>query len=146
MTIWINYTPEKRIKYWRDYREFISVLPLEEQITSVAQFFSNVPIGARTIDYYTPSSWPTPWEILYYKTYCKNTISILMYDTLQILNNTERLTLCLINDEMDTYLAPVVDNQTLLNHIIGEVSTLCDDDLNYSITVYNKFPNLQRKY
>lgn len=146
MSQWINTTPEQRIKQWKTFRESLESLPLEKQCDSVADFFSTMPIGARTIDYYTPESWPTPWEILYNKTYCKNTISILMYDTLQIINNTPRIELQLINDEQDTYLVPVIDNNIVLNHILGEVSKLDEFNSLYQITVLDRFQNIIRKY
>lgn len=146
MSNWINTSPEQRISNWKQFREQLINCSLDDQLLPIAEFFCSAPIGSRTIDYYTPTAWPSPWEILYYKTYCKSTISILMYDTMQIINNSPNVELWLINDEQDTYLVPVIDNNLLLNHILGEVSKLDEFDSLYQITVHDRFQNIIRKY
>lgn len=145
MSNWTNSSPTDLISYWKEFRESIENLPLDEQLSRVAHFFASVPIGPRSIDYYTPSSWPTPWEIFFDGTYCKSSISILMYDTLQIINNSPDIQLWLINDEQDTYLVPVVNNTHILNHILGEISNINDINSLYQITVLDRFQVI-RKY
>ena len=97
MSAWNNSTPEERIANWRELREHISDLSEEEQINSIAEFFARVPIGARCIDFYTPDSWPTPWELLYHNLFCASTISLLIYHTLCITLGKDRVSIILID-------------------------------------------------
>lgn len=124
MSWWNLSTPEQRIDSWAEFREDIKELGFDDQIKEVAKYFSDVPIGSRVIDYYTPSSWPNPWEILHHGIYCRSTTGILMYDTLKIVNSDAPIDMCLIDDQGDVYLAPVTHYGVILNLVLGEISNL----------------------
>ena len=124
MSAWNNSTPEERIANWRELREHISNLSEEEQINSIAEFFARVPIGARCIDFYTPDSWPTPWELLYHKLFCPSTISLLIYHTLCITLGEERVSIVLIDSGDDRFLVPLVDKQRVFNFELGKVNNI----------------------
>ena len=124
MSAWNNSTPEERIAKWRELREHISTLSEEEQINSIAEFFARVPIGARCIDFYTPDSWPTPWELLYHKLFCASTISLLIYHTLCIALGEERVSIVLIDSGDDRFLVPLVDKQRVFNFELGKVNNI----------------------
>jgi hypothetical protein len=126
MSFWNNSDPEERIAYWRAFREEIQDLPLEEQLNKVAEFFANLPIGSRSIDYYTPKSWPTPWEILHYRLFCENAASLLMYHTLTLLLKDSKVEIILIEDDRNRYLVPIIDNKYILNIIPGQISKIHD--------------------
>ena len=81
-----------------------------------------IPISSRIIDYYTPQSWPDPWEIIYNGECCYSSVSLLMAYTLRL--NKIDFELLLINDGSDTYLVPVVDDTEVLNYALGEVIEL----------------------
>lgn len=124
MSDWNNSTPEERIANWRELREHISDLEEEEQINSIAEFFARVPIGARCIDFYTPDSWPTPWELLYHKLFCPSTISLLIYHTLCVALGEERVSIVLIDSGDDRFLVPLVDKQRVFNIELGKVNNI----------------------
>ena len=124
MSAWNNSTPEERIAKWRDLREHISTLSEEEQINSIAEFFARVPIGARCVDFYTPDSWPTPWELLYHKLFCASTISLLIYHTLCVALGEERVSIVLVDTGDDRFLVPLVDKQRVFNFELGKVNNI----------------------
>lgn len=126
MSDWNCSTPLSRISMWKDFREEITGADDEELLNKTAQYFAAVPVGTRCIDYYTPSSWPTPWEILYEKLFCTNSISLLIYDTLSLTLGEGRVEIILIEDDKDRFLVPLVDKKYILNYVLGEISTTED--------------------
>lgn len=129
MSDWNNSTAEERIAKWRELREHIRILEEEEQLKSIAEFFARVPIGARCIDYYTPDSWPTPWELLYHKLFCASSISLLIYHTLSIALGEERVEIVLVDTGDDRFLVPIVDKKHIFNFELGKVNNIkeCKD-------------------
>lgn len=97
---------------------------MEEQLNRVAIFFAELPIGSRCIDYYTPSSWPSPWEILHYRLFCENAASLLMYHTLMLVVKEAAIEIVLIEDDRNRYLAPIINNKYILNIILGQISKI----------------------
>ena len=126
MSEWNCSTPEDRISKWRDFRDSISGAEEEELLNKTAQFFAAIPVGTRYIDFYTPSSWPTPWEILYEKLFCANSVSLLIYYTLSLMLEGDRVELILIDDDRDRLLVPLVDKKYILNYHLGEISNVED--------------------
>jgi hypothetical protein len=108
---------------WGDFRSDISGNELLTQIEAIADYFKDVPIAARQLDYYTPETWPSPWEILHYGQMCPSSVSLLMAYTL-LLNGQEDFKLLLIDDNTDYYLVPLVEGRYILNYILGEVVDL----------------------
>lgn len=121
MSHWNNSTPDQRIQRWMQFRADIAGLELQEQAARTSEYFRDFPLGARSVDYYDPDSWPTPWEILHHKTYCRNSAGILMHDTLVIINKRATVKLVLIDDGDDVYLAPIINNSHILNVVLGEI-------------------------
>jgi len=70
-------TPDDRLKVWRDLRHtnFSSAEELIKQ-------FQNIKILPRYLDYYTPSSWPNPFEIVSEGYFCKSGVTIILTATL----------------------------------------------------------------
>lgn len=121
--MWQNTTSQDRLTQWRDLRTDIKELTTEEQIHRISQFFSTTPIGSRTLDYYTPESWPTPWEILHTGAFCTNSISLLIYYTFQLDEKfNDEVNLYLVEDESDRYLLPVINDHFVLNYELGAIS------------------------
>lgn len=129
MSEWNNSSAEERIEKWREFRESLNDLDNEELLNSVAQFFATVPLGARCIDYYTPESWPTPWEILYHKLYCASSISLLIYHTLCIALGTDRVQIVLGDTGTDCLLLPIVDKKHIFNFELGKVNKIKDQQI-----------------
>jgi len=124
MSAWNNSTAEERIAKWRELREQINGLDEEDQLNSIAEFFASVPIGSRCIDYYTPDSWPTPWELLYHQLFCTSSISLLIYHTLCIAIGEDRVAIVLADTGNDRCLIPIVDKQRVFNYELGKVNNI----------------------
>lgn len=124
--IWNNIPGGECLHLWKTLRNDIGTLSLEDQLIEVAQFCANMPFGPRSIDYYTPASWPTPWEILYRGSMCTSAISVLMYYTLTMVNDAVDVKLQLVEDADGIYLLPIIDDQFVLNYELGQVSISSD--------------------
>lgn len=122
MIHWNNLSSQERMDLWRQEREKLKNESYIDRLKSLSIFFSHVPFGSRTIDYYTPSDWLTPWEILHYGTFCRSSISLLMYHTLTIVDPDINIKLCLVEDKEDIFLVPVVDDTFVLNYNLGDVT------------------------
>jgi hypothetical protein len=120
---WNTIPNEEKLLIWKKFRDKIKELPLQDQLNEIAKFCSSMPIGSRTLDYYNSENWPTPWEILFYGSFCSSSISLLIFYTLSLMPNEKKLELLLIDDEGDIYLLPLVNNTFVLNYHLGEVST-----------------------
>lgn len=123
---WNNIPDNERLHLWKKLRADLKDQVFREQMTTVAKFFATMPYGTRTIDYYTPSDWPTPWEIIFHGRLCKSSISLLIFYTFSLLHTQNNFELYLIDDGEDEYLLPVIDNQFVLNYHLGEVSKYLD--------------------
>lgn len=136
MTNWNNLTFEGRLATWREYRQSLKNINSSDY-QDFATFFSTFPISSRTLDYYDPESWHTPWEILKYSYFCRSSISLLIYHTLMMIEHNINIKLLLIDDGDEIYLVPVVDDDIVFNYNIG--STISLESIRESITVLNTF-------
>lgn len=124
--IWNTIHGEDRLILWKKLRADLKDLPLDKQLNEVAKFCAGIPFGARSLDYYSPADWPTPWEILYHGSFCTSSISLLIYYTLAMIPVSAKLDLYLIEDDAGCYLLPVVNDQFVLNRELGQVSMYLD--------------------
>lgn len=120
--IWSCIPNDERLRLWKSLRDDIKDLSLEDQLAAVAKFCASIPFGSRSIDYYSPEDWPTPWEILFHGSFCTSSISLLMFYTLILIPCTTDVELILVEDDEDVYLLPVIDNQYVLNYELGQVN------------------------
>ena len=100
--IWNTIPNEERLHLWKKLRDDIQELQLKDQLNEVAKFCSKIPYGARTLDYYDPTDWLTPWEILFHGSFCTSSISLLMFYTLILLKNPLKVELYLVEDDDGT--------------------------------------------
>jgi hypothetical protein len=124
--IWNGLTDEERLRLWKELRGSLAGADLSVQLNSIAQFCAKMPFGSRTLDYYTPEDWPTPWEILYHGTFCKSSISLLIFYTITFLSPETKVDLYLVEDSDDIFLLPIIDDQFVLNYELGVVSKYLD--------------------
>lgn len=134
--IWNTIPNEERLHLWKKLRDDIKELSLINQVDEIAKFCSKMPFGSRTLDYYSPEDWPTPWEILFHGSFCTSSISLLMFYTLTLLNTPPIVELYLVEDDDGIYLLPIIDNQFVLNYELGTVN-------NYS-EIQDEFKVLQK--
>ena len=91
-------SPEERLRIWRElrHRDFESVNELHKE-------FSTIKVLQRYLDYYTPSSWPNPFEIVSEGYFCKSGITLVLTATLINKNfiTSENLTFLVISNTLD---------------------------------------------
>jgi hypothetical protein len=141
--IWNTIHNEERLLLWKTLREQIKDLPLDKQLDEVAKFCASMPFGSRTLDYYDPTNWPTPWEILFYGSFCTSSISLLMFYTLTLISSPPKIELHLVEDDRDVFLLPIIDDQFALNYELGKVNRY--SEIQGSFKVLQKYPKEQIK-
>lgn len=119
---WNNLRGEERLSLWKNFRDSLTEKPLDQILKLVADFFKSFPYATRSIDYYSPQDWPTPWEILYYGLFCTSSISLLMYYTLVLADVKSDLELLLVEDKKDVFMILLVDKKFVLNYELGMIS------------------------
>lgn len=134
---------EERLNLWKKLRISIEGVSLYEKLNSVANFCKNLPIGPRSVDYYDPKTWPTPWEILFYGSFCRSSVSILMFYTLTLSDPGLGIELWVVKDNEGDYLLPIINNQFILNYQSGMVSNY--QDIHDYFIVMEKFTKTQIK-
>lgn len=122
MIIWNTIPNDEKISLWKELRTKLDGLSIDKQLSQIAQFCANMPIGSRTVDYYSPENWPTPWEILYHSSFCKSSISLLMYYTLILVSPDTKSKLYLVDDAGEIYILPLFLDKYILNYHLGTVS------------------------
>lgn len=126
---WNTLSDEGRLHLWRALRTDIASLPAAEQIARIAKFCSALPVGRRTVDYYSPDNWPTPWEIMFYGEFCRSSISLIIFYTLLLLNKEQDIELWVVKDNNGDYLLPIINGEIILNYEAGTISKyseICD--------------------
>jgi len=137
--IWNAIPNEERLRLWKKLRSDISGLPLESQLAEIAKFCSSIPFGSRTLDYYDTEDWPTPWEILFYGSFCTSSISLLMYYTFILTPVDAIIELHLVEDDDGIYLLPIINDQFVLNYELGKVSMYPEVKNNFKVLkIYQK--------
>jgi 2-keto-3-deoxy-L-rhamnonate aldolase RhmA len=94
----------------------------QEQLEEVAKFCAHIPFGSRSVDYYSPKDWPTPWEILHHGLFCTSSISILMFYTIAMSTEYVDIDLILVQDVDGIFLLPIIGNRYILNYELGKVN------------------------
>lgn len=130
---WNTIPAEERLRFWKNMRDSIKDEALDKQLQEIAKFCSYMPFGSRTMDYYSPPDWPTPWEILFHGSFCTSSISLLMFYTMILLPTTIDIELLLVEDDSDVYLLPLIDNQFIMNYELGQVSKHSDIKDNFKV-------------
>ena len=137
MSEWNNLSSSERLSRWKELRNEVQTLDQKGQLKAIAKFFGKLPYAERTIDYYTPDTWPSPWDILYRNELCQSSIALLMYYTLDLCDFSGEYELVLINDAIDTFLLIRIDNQYIINYELCQVSNW--EQLKDRIKIIEKF-------
>jgi hypothetical protein len=133
---WNSIPNDERLRLWKKLRADISDLPLQQQLSEIAKFCSKMPIGTRTLDYYSPGDWPSPWDILFHGSFCPSSVSLLIFYTIALINSKITIELYVVEDDTGIFLLPIIDNQYVLNFELGAVN-------NY-LEIQNDFKILQK--
>lgn len=66
-----------RLAAWREFRQHCSGTPEE-----IVEAFATIKPRSRYLDFYTPSSWPNVFDILYENALCQTGVTLVMAATL----------------------------------------------------------------
>jgi len=69
----------ERLSAWRNFR---NSFPSNGTALDVVNAFSNIKLERRIIDYYTPESWPTPFEIVSEGMFDQSGLTLVLASTL----------------------------------------------------------------
>jgi hypothetical protein len=114
----------ERRSHWKTFRQGLELLDMPAKLTAVAQYWSQAPLLCqRAYDPDDAAHWPTPWELLHYNRWCRNSIAIGMENTLRLANvSADQLTLQLISDSQNVdLLVLIIDATAVLNYNWGSV-------------------------
>ena len=115
-----HHTSQDRQKIWREFRN-------REDLTieTIVDEFQYIKVLDRYLDFYTPSSWPNIFTILYDGYFCQTGITLLMIATLDnrgfIKNDELILPVISINDIGYTGVVFLLENN-FLNFSPGELT------------------------
>ena len=105
-----THTAQDRLKIWRDIRKDDSL-----SLQQILETFSKTEPLPRYLDYYTPKSWPNPFEIISEGYLCQSGITLVLTATLlykKILSEGELLLPVISNNiNGNTGLVCIQDNQ-----------------------------------
>jgi len=76
-------TARERLRAWRTFRQQFD--KKNGTIEDVVEAFGNVEIKARYLDYYTPDSWPSVFEIVQDGEFCQTGLTLVLGSTLHYL-------------------------------------------------------------
>jgi hypothetical protein len=110
-------TYDYRLRDWRQLRESIKSLTLEQQCIEVDRWWQQAPIINRHLHWNDQSNWNDPWSILSENMYCYLTRAIGMCYTLLMIDVRE-IELVLAQDEQaeEHYLVLVDKSKYTLNY------------------------------
>ena len=108
-----------RLKIWRKIRQkdFASANDLVKE-------FSDIKILSRYLDYYTPKSWPTPFEIVSEGYLCQTGVTILLTATLinkNFITSNELIFPVISNNITGDSGIVLLDNNKVFNFMPGKI-------------------------
>ena len=114
-----THSPSDRLKIWRKIRQkdFASANDLVEE-------FSDIKILSRYLDYYTPKSWPTPFEIVSEGYLCQTGVTILLTATLinkNFITSNELIFPVISNNITGDSGIVLLDNNKVFNFMPGKI-------------------------
>jgi hypothetical protein len=108
-------TYEHRLRDWRQLREIIKPLSLEQQCVEVDRWWQLVPFVPRHLHWNDISNWPDPWTMLSENRYCLLTRAVGMCYTL-LINDINEVELILVQDQQAEEHYLVIVNNYILNY------------------------------
>jgi len=125
-------SPEERQRAWKVLRKEIHNLSELEQIKKVCEFWAQAPLVKFQFDWTQPSTWLTPWEMMYEGTFCRNGLAYMIEQTLILSDETvwkpERFKLVMLKDIKieDQMFVTIIDDIYVLNYEHNNVTMLDD--------------------
>jgi hypothetical protein len=114
-----NLSGSERLHIWRNVRQ-----KTHSDIIDVLEEFATIDTLPRYLDYYTPSSWPTPFEIVNEGYLCQSGVTLILLSTLInkgfISKDTIQLPV-ISNNITGTSGLVIYDRESVYNFTPGEI-------------------------
>jgi hypothetical protein len=113
---------DHRLQIWRQYRQSCEGNTLDQ----VVETFGAIPIKPRYLDFYTPETWPSVFEIVYQGHFCYSGICLITAATLWHLGflKSDQLRFHVISNHISGHTGLVLlDNGNCYNFLPGEIVT-----------------------
>ncbi|MDB2315404.1 hypothetical protein N9V27_00335 [bacterium] len=94
-------------------------LPTDALYDKIAYWWKMVPMSDNTIDIWDDKSWPTPWELITFSSFCYPSRGLGIYYTLSLIGRESELILA--QKDGETTLLVKLEDKKLLNYYEGEV-------------------------
>lgn len=131
----------ERIARWRDFRKELDSLPLEQALTSVAEFWQSCPFTPYYLEAGQPNEWPDPWTLLADNYYCDLAKCLAIVYTVSLTDHITAEPEIHIYRDSETrltyHLAVFAQGKYVINLLDGEV---------VNIKSLNKTMQLQYRY
>jgi hypothetical protein len=115
---------KSRLQRWRRLRkEIVEITKIEKQLRVVIDFWKTTPLGTTAIDPYTPSTWPSPWEMLNTNNYDENVVGLCIAYTLYYSDIPCRILHVQNVDNNEIKLIVLVDDTYILNYNYDSINT-----------------------
>lgn len=108
-----------RMLLWRKWRRTLEDLPQSTLYNTIAMWWKMVPMSNNTIDIWDQESWPTPWELIVFPSFCYPSRGLGIYYTLALIGIQSNLVLA--QKDSETTLLVTLEDKKLLNYYEGEV-------------------------
>lgn len=124
-------SPDDRLKIWKKFRNDLNGLSELGQMKLTTTFWSQCPLVRYNFDWTDPSTWRSPWEMIYEGEICRNGIAYLMEQSLLLIGGEwtyNRFKLVMLKDikNEDQFMVVIIDDTYVLNYSHGEVIFLND--------------------
>ena len=112
----------ERLTVWREFRQNTHIQNPQQVVT----VFENMEFESRYLDFYTPDSWPSVFEIVEEGLFCQSGITLVITATLHYFNfiKTDKVRLDAISSHINGEQGLVlVYNNNVCNFVPGQIVT-----------------------
>jgi len=117
-------TSQDRLQSWRELRQQQNI-----SIEYLIQQFSQIPVQSRYIDFYTPDSWPSVFDVVSEGMFCQSGITLVLASTMYYAGfiTSQTIVLPVISNSINGNTGLVLQvNDCVYNLIPGQKSSVCE--------------------
>lgn len=113
---------EDRLRRWKDFREQLDSMDLEQSLVAVSEFWRSCPFTPYYLDPARPDQWPDPWTLISENYYCDVAKSLGMLYTIALTDHKISTELRIYHNNLGVYnLAWINDGKYVLNMVDGDI-------------------------
>ena len=101
---------ENRLRSWRDLRDKIKTLPIDQACVDIDRWWQQAPIVKNYLHWNDSENWPDPWTLLSENTYCTLARSLGMCYTLLMIGIDSIELVTATDEQCEEHYLVMVDN------------------------------------